>query len=462
MPSESGEKTEKEKRIRNLTSLYYSKPAVQKAIFEFSKNREVVPRYFEGFGKRPDSLQYPGDIFELVKKGATSLHCSEEIWSDPLNIVTGMSPKQLNELREGWDLLLDIDSKYLDYSKVLAEIIVKILKFYGVKNIGIKYSGSKGFHLIVPWKAFPEEINGIKTAEMFPEWPRILTQFIMDVSKKELIEKVSQLTKESAGFSKYVRDFEAPKDVMPDLILVSPRHLFRMPYSLHEKTALASAVLTIEELKNFQPKHADPLKVEVRNFMPDSEVGEASELLREALDWHKNQEPEERQKTSYDKPDNQRDFAPIKITNLSEELLPPSIKKILEGVNDGRKRAVFVLLNFFRAIGTERTEIEKRLSDWNKKNEIPLKDGYITSQLIWSYRNKIVLPPNYDKDYYKGIGVTPTEEELRLKNPVNFVSRKIWVAEQREKEAKEERKKAEKKAKAKVKKAIREKVEKKR
>ena len=34
-----------------------------------------------------------------------------------------------------------------------------------------------------------------------------------------------------------------------DLIMVSPRHLFRAPYSLHEKTALASVVLSEEELE---------------------------------------------------------------------------------------------------------------------------------------------------------------------------------------------------------------------
>jgi len=83
---EQKEKTpqsEKEQRIRKITHLYYSRPDVQKVLFEFSKNREICPRYFEGFGKRPDSFQYPSDIFELVKKGATSFHCSEELWKDP-------------------------------------------------------------------------------------------------------------------------------------------------------------------------------------------------------------------------------------------------------------------------------------------------------------------------------------------------------------------------------------------
>ncbi|MBU1252692.1 MAG: hypothetical protein KJ905_02875 [Nanoarchaeota archaeon] len=451
----------REQRIRNLTHLYYSRPEVRKAIFQFSQNREIVPRYFEGFGKRPDSLQYPGDVFQMVKKGATSFHCSEEIWNDPLEIQTGMPAKQLNSLRTGWDLLLDIDSKYLDYSKVLAEIIIKILKFYGIKNIGIKFSGSKGFHIIIPAKAFPEEINGIKTSEMFPEWPRIITQFIMDVSNKELIEKVTHLTKESAGFSKYVRDFEAPKEVVPDLVLVSSRHLFRMPYSLHEKTSLASAVLDADSVGLFHPRDADPLKVKIINFMPESEAGEASELLREALDWHKNRSLEEKKDSpvEFSRTGNvpKGDFTPMKITNLSEDLIPPTIKKILAGVSDGRKRSVFVIINFFRAIGLEKREIESRLEDWNKKNEVPLKEGYIKTQMDWSYRNKIILPPNYDKDYYKGIGIPPTEEELRFKNPVSFVSRKVWLLGQREREATEERKRLEKKAKAKVKKEKKEK-----
>jgi DNA primase catalytic subunit len=71
-------------------------------------------------------------------------------------------------LRIGWDLLLDIDSQYIEYSKIYAKIIIDFLEFSGVKNVGIKFSGSKGFHLIIPWKAFPEEINGVKTSDMFP------------------------------------------------------------------------------------------------------------------------------------------------------------------------------------------------------------------------------------------------------------------------------------------------------
>ena len=177
-PEEQVKKTPNEERIRKIALFYYSRPDIRKAMFEFSKNREVVPRYFEGFGKRPYAFQYDSDIIELAKKGATSFHCSEELWSDPLAISTEMTEIEIKNLRKGWDLIIDVDSKYLDYSKIYAEILIDVLKSHGIKNIGVKFSGSKGLHIIVPWKAFPKEISGKKTAEMFPEWPRLICQYL--------------------------------------------------------------------------------------------------------------------------------------------------------------------------------------------------------------------------------------------------------------------------------------------
>src|SRR3989344_3559640 len=271
--------TFKEERIRKITNLYYSRPDIQKTICDFSKNREICPRYFEGFGKRPDSFQYPNDVFEMVKKGATSFNCSEELWENPMEIVTGMKEEETAQLRIGWDLIIDIDSRYIDYSKICAEIIINFLKFHGIRNIGIKFSGSKGFHIIIPWRAFPKEVNGIQTKNMFPEWPRIIIRYIIEQTKEQLIEKISDIERPN----KYVKNFQASKEVMPDIILVSPRHLFRMPYSLHEKTALASVVLNAEQISKFDLKDADPLKAEAKNFIPNAKEGEASEFFASAF-----------------------------------------------------------------------------------------------------------------------------------------------------------------------------------
>lgn len=418
----------KEQRIRKITKMYYSRPDVQKALFEFSKNREISPRFFEGFGKRPDSFQYPGDIFEYVKKGATSFHCSEELWKDPLDIKTGMSAEEANEIRIGWDLLIDIDSKYIDYSKVSAQIILEMLNFHGVKNVGIKFSGSKGFHLIVPWKAIPKEVYGIEAKNMFPEWARILSLYITEKTKPQLIKRITELMNPNA---KYIRDFQAPKEVMPDIILVSPRHLFRMPYSLHEKTALASIVLKQEEIENFQLKDAEPMTMKIRNYMPDCKEGEAKELLMQAMDWWKEtQQKKEAEKKYLEK----KEFKPIQITNISRDNFPPCIKKILEGnMGDGKKRSVFILINFLRSAGLDKAEVEKIIYEWNNKNKPNLKEGYIGTQISWAYNKKSILPPNC-KEFYQGIGVcTPDTFCSKVKNPVNYFVRKSLQGEVKKK-----------------------------
>ncbi len=411
----------REQRIRKMTQLYYSRKDVQEAIFEFSKNREICPRYFEGFGKRPDSFQYKNDVFELVKKGATSFHGSEEIWSDPLKIKTGMNETQLNELRIGWDLLMDIDSKYIDYSKIMAKLIIELLNFHGIKNIGLKFSGSKGFHILIPWKAFPKEINEVQTKDMFPEWPRIITKYIMEKIREKLIEEVTNINRPN----KYVKDFQAPEEVMPDLILVSPRHLFRMPYSLHEKTALASVVLDTNKIEEFELRDADPMKVKVKNFMPDSKEGEAGELIREALDWERdNQNSKENEKKVEGKYAN---FKPIQLNNLTDRDFPPCLLNILKGLPDGKKRALFILINLFRSVGMDKNELEKRIEEWNKKNQPPIKQGYIKTQLAWSYKNKPIMPSNC-KEFYQGIGVCQPDDFCKqIKNPVNYVIRKNFL-----------------------------------
>ncbi len=418
------EKSKKEQRIRSITLIYYSRPEIQRAIADFSVNREVVPRYYEGFGKRPDTIQFARDVLELAKKGATSFHCSEELWRDPLELSSEMSEGDYNTLRIGWDFLIDIDSKYIDYSRIMAIEIIKFLEYHGVKNIGIKFSGSKGFHLIIPWKSFPKELNGMDTSDMFPEWPRILLNYIREKTKNKVIEKITLLSTKS----KYVKDYDAFKEVVPDLVLVSPRHLFRMPYSLHEKTSLSSIVLTKEELENFDLKDADPFKIKkenIRDFIPDSQEGEASTLLIQALDWNNEENREE--------PKREISHQEIKIENLSDSLFPPCIKNILKGMEDGKKRGLFVLLNFFRSIGLDKAEIEKRVWEWNDRNKSKLKEGYIKSQLNWFFRKKPFPPPNC-REFYQNIGVcSPDNLCEKIKNPLSYAIKKNFLSNSRQK-----------------------------
>jgi len=503
---------EKEK-IYQLAVFYYSRKDIQEAIFQFCQHRETVPRYYEGFGKRPDSFQYPGDIVQQVQKGATSFHCSEEIWQNPLAISTELNKEQLDEIRQGWDLLIDIDCKWFDYSKKAALSVIKALREHNLNSIGIKFSGSKGFHILIPWAAFPEEVNNVKTKNMFPEYPRIIVSYLYNhaekIFKASLPEDFSKQfkninlrkgikcrncnnlsdeysiiefkcnnckRKETKRFSKTAKiaEYKCPdckgdmlildrktfyecrkcrinsqqnsdnfseseeEDLFQlmglDLVLVSPRHLFRAPYSLHEKTGFSSVVLSEQELENFQPKDADPLKIKIKNFYPEAKQDEARNLLVSALEWHgemerKKSKTEEKRETL----ENRRlsGFEEISVDKSSIKY-PPSIKKILEGMDDGKKRALFVLLNFFHSLNFSKEETEKKIVEWNKKNKKQLKEGYIQAQLEWTFRHKKMLPPNYDKPFYRDIGISPDDEELRLKNPVSYVIRKSrWLKEKK-------------------------------
>ncbi len=429
------DKSPKEERIRKIALSYYSRSDVRKAIYDFCLKRETIPSYMmENFGKRPDILHYDSDVLTFVKKGATSFHCSEELWKDALQISTELREEEFNELRDGWDFLIDIDSKYLDYSKIAAQLLIQALEFHNVKNIGIKFSGSKGFHIIVPWKSFPKEIYGTKTKDMFPKWPRLICSYLNEMIKKQLIEKITDLM--HADRKSYVKDFEAPKQVMPDIVLVSSRHLFRAPYSLHEKTSLSSVVLDKDKIADFQISDANPLKVQVKNFMPEVKEGEARELLLQAIDWGKARQQLEKKKTEGKK------YSEIVIKDLSPNLFPPCVSEILKGIKqDGRKRALFILINFFKSLKLGEEEIEKKIEEWNQKNYNPLKEGYVRSQLNWHSRQKAMLPPNCDKSHYKDLAVCLKDNFCNfVKNPVNYTVKKNFLLRKGKKKEQRKRK----------------------
>ncbi|MGV8142899.1 MAG: hypothetical protein ACP5NS_04700 [Candidatus Pacearchaeota archaeon] len=527
--SESLVMSEKEKRVRAITRLYYSNPKVQQALLDFAKDREVAPRYFEAFGKRPDTLQYQSDIMGLVNKGATSFHASEEIWYNPLEINSEMSHDEMQKARKGWDLLIDIDSPFLDYSKIAATLLLDELEKHGINCYGVKFSGSKGFHIIVPNKAFPEFHRGIETKSMFPDWARAIVEYLMmrirpeynkrvtelginfeavkermnlshedlisvncpncsqpvtktnfvhfecerchtpysrpnfKVTKKKLkctdyscpgfmeVKKeedyffcsscktklqVSNSTESNSSYrstttigskdsksaqvaSEFKEELAGEKIASLDLVLVAPRHLFRMPYSLHEKTSLSSVVLDKKEIPTFSPHDANPLKLNIKPFYINPLTVEAQDLLESAVSW--------KISIDGDKPQFKKlseDFV-ADFTGVTESMFPDSIKRLLKGLQEGRKRGLFVLMTFLKCLNFPDDYINQRVREWNEKNTPPLKEGYIKAQLDWnSKQKKKILPPNYANDnFYKDLKLIDVNPSA--KNPLVEVLRNM-------------------------------------
>ena len=414
---------------------HYKRKEIQEAIIENAANREVAVKYGDkGFGSRPDVLQYPTDVLELAKQGATSFHASEEIWKNPLQLDPLMKKKDAENLRIGWDLVLDIDCPFLEYGKMAADLVIKALKYHGIKSISCKFSGGTGFHIGVPFEAFPDKVHGKETRLLFPDGPRKIALYLKEMIKKHLAEEIlkketiSQLIKKTGkGFNEIVKHnvFDPFSILNIDTLLISSRHLYRMPYVFNEKTGLVSIPINPEKVLLFNNAIASPKYVRVSKFKfldkSKAEKNEASKLIVQAFDFSEN-------KTEEIKIKNEKTYA-MPESALHEQFFPPCIQNILKGIEDGKKRSIFILVNFLTSVGWDYEKIENLLKEWNKKNPEPIKEVYIVGQLRYhKQQKKRILPPNCQNlMYYKDFGVcTPDNLCQKIKNPVNYSRRKTF------------------------------------
>ena len=493
------------------TSLsYYKRPEIQAALLRHAEDKEIGVMFgLEKFGKRPDALRYEQDVMELAKKKVSSFHCSEELWTNPLAIRTGMARPELDELRKGWDLILDIDCKDWEFAKITTHLFIRALQDHGIHTIGLKFSGNKGFHIIVPFETFPQtvpfegEIRDVK--DLFPEGPRrialyllsFITTHYVQITNEEVIftnehkiaiSKLERLAENSGqslfptvsydstevvyscnhcGHKVYKKEgpefihceqcnspveksFGRSKSntekeqifnwyavIELDTVLISSRHLYRMPYALHEKSGLASVPIAIENLFTFEKEKAKPELVDgLLDFVDRSntKVGEALQLLRESFDNTFVPQKEQRITKKLELPKEA----------IEEKFFPPVIQKILAGLEDGKKRALFILVNFLGSCGWSYEQIEQRVYEWNQSNPEPLREQYLKGQLVaYKKRKEPLLPPSpANRDYY--VFITETErQKYGLANPVLVAKRN------KERAIKEEKAKAKKAKKAK-------------
>jgi hypothetical protein len=491
------------------TLLHYKRPEVQKEIVKSAKNREVGVMFNNKFGKRPDSLNYPGDVLEFVRKGATSFHLSEELWQDPLQIKTDMSKRETSELRIGWDLVLDIDFEVWEITKIITDLLIKALKQHDILSISCKFSGNKGFHIGVPFEAFPEKVvvdgQMKETKELFPESVQRIAEYLMDyidnkysdfalskkiVASKEFKEylkkdnkKIEDVSLEVCGnknCSKYgkpikkekqnneiefvcencgksiktkkdKRMMQCPKckiimkklsqktkkhlcphckkdkfinkiDLKIDTILISSRHLFRGPYSMHEKSKLVSIPINPNKVLEFKKGFAQPKNIILNKYFflkrDNVKKGEAKKLITQSFDYKPDIEEEKINKEI--KYEDIKDAIP-------EQLFPPCIKEGFKGLKDGRKRFLFTLINFLTSVGWNYNQIEEYLKKWNKNNPTELREVLIKGQIRYhKQQKKKILPPNCsNKMYYSDIGICKPDSFCnRIKNPVTYAKMK--------------------------------------
>jgi DNA primase catalytic subunit len=507
---------------------YYKRKDVQKLILEHTKNKEIGVRFNENFGKRPDTLIYENDILESAKRGATSFHCSEEIWSNPLNLTPNLRRNELNELRTGWDLILDIDCPYWNFSKLTTYVFIKALKDHGIECVTVKFSGGKGFHIAVPFEAFPEKVIGVEVKDLFPEGPRKIAEYLLHYITENLItidkdkniirfgkidvkfdtllretektekdltiikcekckRKIVDKSKDSDGFFEYVcpgceyqmkdidkkflvcpkckrimekysskksacecgsnktrSEFDLSSIINVDTILISSRHMYRMPYSLHEKTGFVSIPFDIKHILKFDKKEGEQGLFKPYKFLNREEAkpGEASALFQKAFDHRpeKAMQYKDDMRKIFIKSKNEITSQNLNIDNTAvpEEFFPPCIRKINAGIEDGKKRALLVLINFLSSCNWEYEKIEEYALKWNERNKPDkLRETYIRGQLRYykqqashSKDNKDrMMPPNCDNRGYMIDTQFCNPDGLckSIKNPVQYAKKRVWM-----------------------------------
>jgi hypothetical protein len=412
---------------------YYSREDVQKALLGFGKDREVVGVFKNGnFGSRPNTILYTQDIVEMVRSGIVEFHSSIEHWSQPM----ALRQDNYNELRNGWDIVLDLDCKATEHGKEAARALCWGLEKHGIKSYSVKFTGGKGFHIGIPWQSVPESINYKPSAGLFPDVPRniglYLREYIREKFEKLLLKRWNpeDLAKQvGKPLGKIITEtgIDPYQIVDIDPILISPRHLFRMPYSLNKKTWLVSIPIKPADIESFEREQARPEKVKkLMGFLDGAEAGEAELLIAETLDWmHASRAAEDKGR--------RMKMAEIQ-SPVTPEYFPPCVQNILKGLADGKKRSIFVLINFLSSLKWKYEDIENLMLEWNRKNSPPVRENYIRGQVRWhSSRNQPKPPPACNKDgWYGDFGVCQPDnmcggQEKTIKNPVRYPLKKMGI-----------------------------------
>ncbi|HDP74116.1 MAG TPA: hypothetical protein ENN46_04160 [Candidatus Woesearchaeota archaeon] len=224
-------------------------------------------------------------------------------------------------------------------------------------------------------------------------------------------------------------------DLGLDSVLISKRHLFRSPYSLHEKSMLVSVPIEKKDVLSFDKNSAMVEKIVVRKglFLPKKDSGdrnkEAFRLFREALDYDaisKSRALSDEDGLSRKKG---RPSEQYEITSaVNESHFPPCIAAGLKGLKDGKKRFVFILIKFLKKLGWDDEKIREAIVEWNTRNPEKLSQTIISTQLKY-HLSKDIMPPNCAASgfYLDMMICNPDSLCAKIKNPVIYSLRSAGI-----------------------------------
>ena len=191
----------------------------------------------------------------------------------------------------------------------------------------------------------------------------------------------------------------------------------------------------IKHILKFEKSEAEPSRFKPYKFLERETCknNEAEQLFQKAFDFNiESQKKEEMRKELRKEHAKKYANSEENAQAIPEEYFPPCIQHISAGLEDGKKRALLVLINFLASCNWPHERIEEYVMKWNSRNTPDkLRETYIKGQLRYHKSQKEKLsPPNCDN---KGYMIDtqfchPDAFCPKIKNPAQYASRKVWMA----------------------------------
>ena len=344
---------------------WYKRSDVLQALLAQLVNREVWVSAENYVSPRPRAAKGDSDLLNLMPTGGIcSVYASIESFSNPLLLAT----EKVESLRVGWDFVLDVDSSLgLGEAKRCTKAILGLLRNYDVHSVRVKFSGRRGFHVLMDGEAFDCFASRSEFLGAYPIVPLQVARFIV----------ASLRPNDRRG-------------VEIDAAIYTPRHLIRIAYSLHHKSGLVSLPLAPDAIEQFNLEATKPVQnvdVDWDWLKPKARPMEASKLLDYVAKWLQRGKPNRRGLKVLTRRLHKAFSRSARNPPCVQTLLKEGFSRRLEG---HRNRVLFAVLTGIRRLNFAITPGE--LEELNMRSERPLPERELQYQISYHMRRPHAYP----------------------------------------------------------------------
>lgn len=245
-----------------------------------------------------------------------------------------------------FDGSLDSEESFDEVRKEVRMAIHYFSTYWGipVDMIEIFFSGSKGFHVIIPY-----EILGLQP----------------DIELNLKFKQIAQLVAKQCN-AKHI-----------DMGIYDRKRLFRIPGSINHKSGLYKVPLTYQQLTEYSLEEIREWASEDR----DHPFTEPAYVKKSADHYHELFLKKKPKNLAIKKRE-------VVIPNKRKPLLPCALRVLKEGVMQGsRNNTTVALASSLMQSGVSRKDTEAILMDWNESNTPPLSESELITTVSSAYRS---------------------------------------------------------------------------